>query len=134
MTPLSDRYSMARPKPSAPPWSPGQSGNPKGRPVGSRNKLNEKFILALHDDFAKHGRGVIERVREQRPDVYLKVIASILPRELHWKNEPLFQGTTDEQLDELLESIRGVLAARTPTSGGTGDEASRGGDKPDRVH
>lgn len=125
---------MARPKPSAPPWSPGQSGNPKGRPVGSRNKLNERFLLALHDDFAKHGPEVIERVREQRPDVYLKVIASILPRELHLKNESPFEGISSEQLDGLIEAIRGILAARTQTGGGTGDEPSRGGDKPDRVH
>jgi len=51
---------------------------PKGPPLGSRNKLNEKFILALHDDFAKHGPAVIEKVREARPEIYLKVIASIL--------------------------------------------------------
>src|SRR6266567_2346039 len=105
---------MARPKPTAPQWQPGQSGNPKGRPIGSRNKLNEKFILALHDDFAEHGPAVIERVREQRPDVYLKVIASILPREMHFKNESPFEGMSSEQLDEMLESIRGILAARTP--------------------
>jgi len=54
---------MPRPKPSAPHWRPGQSGNPKGRPIGSRNKLNEKFILALHDDFAKHGPAVIDDMR-----------------------------------------------------------------------
>jgi Family of unknown function (DUF5681) len=45
---------MARPKPSAPQWQPGQSGNPKGRPIGSRNKLNET-----------------EKVRETRPEIYL---------------------------------------------------------------
>src|SRR5690348_492802 len=117
---------MARPKPSAPPWSPGQSGNPKGRPVGSRNKLNERFLLALHDDFAKHGPAAIERVREQRPDVYLKVIASILPRQLHLKNESPFEGMSSEQLDEMLGSIRGILASRTQTGGRTGDEPSRG--------
>jgi Family of unknown function (DUF5681) len=71
---------MPRPKPPAPQWRPGQSGNPKGRPIGSRNKLNEKFILALHDDFEKYGPAVIEKVRETRPEIYLKVIASILPR------------------------------------------------------
>jgi hypothetical protein len=68
---------MPRPKPSSPAWQPGQSGNPKGRPIGSRNKLNEKFILALHDDFVEHGSKVIAKVREEKPDIYLKVIASI---------------------------------------------------------
>ena len=27
------------------PWKPGQSGNPKGRPQGSRNKLTEDFFV-----------------------------------------------------------------------------------------
>ena len=49
---------MPRPKPSAPQWQPGQSGNPKGRPIGSRNKLNEKFILGSARRFreARSGR------------------------------------------------------------------------------
>jgi len=46
---------MPRPKPSAPQWQPGQSGNPKGRPIGSRNKLNEKFILARRFREARAG-------------------------------------------------------------------------------
>ena len=105
---------MPRPKPSAPQWQPGQSGNPKGRPIGSRNKLNEKFILALHDDFAKHGPAVIEKVRETRPEIYLKVIASILPRELHFRTANAFDGISDEELNQSLESIRRVLASRAP--------------------
>jgi hypothetical protein len=28
-----------------PPWKPGQSGNPLGRPKGSRNKLAEQFFI-----------------------------------------------------------------------------------------
>ena len=27
----------------APPWQPGHSGNPAGRPLGSRSKLSERF-------------------------------------------------------------------------------------------
>jgi len=30
-------------------YKPGQSGNPNGRPKGSRNKLGEAFIAALHE-------------------------------------------------------------------------------------
>jgi hypothetical protein len=67
----------------APQWQPGQSGNPKGQPIGSRNKLNEKFILALHDDFAKHGPAVIAEVRETRPEVYLERIPVMFEHSRH---------------------------------------------------
>jgi hypothetical protein len=94
---------------------PGQSGNPTGRPVGNRNKLTEKFILALHDDFVEHGPAVIKKVREDKPDAYLKVIASILPRQLHFKNESVFDGMSNEQLDQTINAVRSVLLAGTPT-------------------
>ena len=64
-------------------WRSGQSGNPKGRPRSARNKLSEKFIGALCDDFVEHGIKAIETVRETRPDVYLKVIAQLIPAELN---------------------------------------------------
>lgn len=56
-------------------------GNP-GRPKGSRNKLGEDFLKALHADFEENGVEAIAQVREEKPDQYLKVIASILPKEI----------------------------------------------------
>ena len=38
------------------PWKPGQSGNPKGRPQGSRNKLSEDFLADLHDAWLAFGK------------------------------------------------------------------------------
>lgn len=35
-------------------FKPGQSGNPKGREKGSRNKLGEAFLEAMHDDSGSH--------------------------------------------------------------------------------
>jgi hypothetical protein len=61
-------------------WKPGQSGNVLGRPRGSRNRLGEDFVRSLADDFERHGVEAIKAVRERRPDHYLKVIASLLPR------------------------------------------------------
>jgi hypothetical protein len=120
---------MAREKSLGPPWQPGQCGNPAGRPIGNRNKLNEKFILALHDDFVQHGSKVIAKVREEKPDIYLKVIASILPRELHVKDGSVFDGMSNEQLDEILGSVRAVLTARAPSGIGDGTAAAGGQDK-----
>jgi hypothetical protein len=58
-----------------PPWKPGESGNPAGRPKGSRNKLGQAFLDAMQADFEQHGTAVIVEVREKLPHVYLKVVA-----------------------------------------------------------
>jgi hypothetical protein len=125
---------MSKNKTLQPPWKPGESGNPKGRPIGARSRLSEKFILALHDDFTEHGSAVIEKVRIKQPGIYLKVIASLLPREWHVKNEPLFDGMTNEQLDEIIGSVRRILATRAPTAGPDGEKKTSGGDEPNRLH
>jgi hypothetical protein len=85
-------------------WKPGQSGNPNGRPKGSRNKLGEAFISALHDDFIANGEKVIETVRAEKPDAYLKVIASILPKQFELDGN-LLTKFTDEQLGQLVAAL-----------------------------
>jgi hypothetical protein len=83
----------------------------------------------LHDDFVKHGVQVIEEVREKRPEIYLKVIASILPRDVHIRSESLFEGIPDGQLDQSLVEVRRQLAARAGISDGAGGEAPVSSDK-----
>ncbi len=63
------------------PWKKGEVPNPAGRPKGSRHRLSEKFILALHDDFERHGTAVVEAVRNESPGEYLRIIASIVPKQ-----------------------------------------------------
>jgi hypothetical protein len=61
---------------------PGEVRNPAGRPKGARNKLGEAFVKALHEDFEIHGVEAVEKVRDEKPDQYLKVIASLMPKEI----------------------------------------------------
>jgi hypothetical protein len=121
---------MSNLKTLAPAWEPGQSGNPAGRPVGNRNKLNEKFILALYEDFSQFGVAVIEEVRVSRPEIYLKVIASILPRQMHVRSESLFEGMSNGDVERLLTEVRRTLVTRAGTSDGEGSSAPGGGHKP----
>jgi hypothetical protein len=73
-------------------FQPGNAGGP-GRPKGARHKLKELFLTALANDFEAHGIEAINRAREEKPDTYLKVIASILPKEHTGEDgAPLFEG------------------------------------------
>jgi hypothetical protein len=63
------------------PFRPGQSGNPKGRPKGARNRLGTQFLEALEVDFNQFGSDAIAMVREKKPDVYMRVVADLLPKE-----------------------------------------------------
>jgi hypothetical protein len=90
------------------PFQPGQSGNPAGRKPGSRGKLSEAFLAALCEDFAEHGRETIERVRNEKPDAYLKVIASILPKQIDVTTDP-FDGMSDEELVTMIRASEAAI-------------------------
>jgi hypothetical protein len=84
----------------------------------------------LYDDFVQHGAQVIEEVRVSRPEIYLKVIASILPRQMHVRSESLFAGMTNDDVDQLLGEVRRTLLTRAGASDGAGSEAPVGSNKP----
>jgi hypothetical protein len=48
---------------------------------GSRNKLGEDLIADLQAHWEKHGADAIGKVFAARPDIYLKVVASLVPKE-----------------------------------------------------
>ena len=58
----------------------GNSGG--GRPKGSRNKLTERFLDTIANDFAEHGAEAIAKVRTTDPATYLKIVGSIITRNL----------------------------------------------------
>ena len=62
------------------PWKKGQSGNPKGRPVGARQVLSDRFIKVLANDFNEHGVEAVERVRKDKPEQYLATINKLMPK------------------------------------------------------
>ena len=80
----------------------GNSGGP-GRPRGSRNLLGEEFVAAVYVDWTKHGKAVLAKVRSISPGSYLRVVASLVPRDVIVQRTPSeLDDLTDNQLLQLL--------------------------------
>ncbi len=104
-------------------------GNP-GRPKGSRNKLGEDFIAALHEDFQANGTAAIIKVRSEKPDQYLQDIASIVPKDLN-VNVNNFDGMSD---DELRSELRELAASLAAFVGDGADEGDHEGTRAPQTH
>jgi hypothetical protein len=89
-------------------FKPGVSGNPGGKPVGTRNRLQGDFLRALADDFDQHGRAAIIRMREEDPAAYVRLVAQLMPKEFEI-NRPL-DGLTDDELYAAIDRLRSQLA------------------------
>ena len=86
----------------------GNSGG--GRRKGSRNKLTERFLDTIADDFAEHGADAIAKVRINDPIAYLKIVGSLIPRDLILRREeapPInLPEITQEELVEFIDERR----------------------------
>lgn len=110
---MADEFEQTTPKQRPYGFQPGKSGNPAGRPKGARSKLGEVFLQALVDDFDKNGAAAIEATRLTKPEVYVKVVASLLPKQIEIK-ENAFDGVSDEELAALVAAARSALGVVEP--------------------
>ena len=69
--------------PQLTPFPKGVSGNPKGRVMGSRQKLTEGFINDLSKYYEVEGASLIKRVGDEQPAMLLQVIARLLPKDIN---------------------------------------------------
>jgi len=95
-----------RSKQKTPLWKPGQSGNPAGRPLGRKNKFSGDFWAALQQEWELRGADALNTVCKYRPEVYVKIIASLVIREDHPSEEIRPYEYSDEEIGELIEMIQ----------------------------
>jgi hypothetical protein len=54
-----------------------------GRALGSRNRLTEDFLRDLSAAWREHGADALTRCATESPDVFVKVVSSLMPREVN---------------------------------------------------
>jgi hypothetical protein len=57
------------------PFPKGVSGNPQGRPLGSRNKLSEAFLTDFYQAWQELGPEALRRCAVENPKDFIKVAA-----------------------------------------------------------
>lgn len=96
-------------------FAPGVSGNPGGKPVKARNRLQGKFLNALADDFEENGAEAIRNCRLDDPSAYIRAIVALMPKELEISRQ--LDDLTDDELESALIAARALAAARHSRDG-----------------
>lgn len=96
------------------PWKKGESGNVKGRPTGSRNRLSENFLVDILAIYTEYGKDAIESVAVNQPVEFLKIIAKLLPKKAE------IEISAAHEISITLEQRRRIAEAWIISQGDTG--------------
>lgn len=80
-------------------FKPGQSGNPIGKPKGTRNKISKNIkqvFLSVFEEMSGQ-QALLEWAQENR-DAFFSMIAKLLPKDIEIKSE-------NEQTINIISSI-----------------------------
>jgi hypothetical protein len=101
-------------------WKKGESGNLAGRPRGKRSIFSSAFVADMTENWRKNGATAIQRVYEERPEIYLKVALALIPKEFLLEVSRPLERMSDadlqlaaeqerEQQTKLIEHLRGKV-------------------------
>ena len=76
-----------------------------GRPAAVRNKFSNAFLTDFLADWQSNGAAAIKTVRVRDPSTYLRVAASILPKEL-MVDAVMTTGMTAEERIEMIAALK----------------------------
>src|SRR5689334_9101010 len=63
-------------------WTPGESGNPHGRPIGARGRFSQRFITDLAAAWEQYGEQALARTAVEYPDRFVGICTHLLPKDV----------------------------------------------------
>ncbi|WP_291981776.1 DUF5681 domain-containing protein [Candidatus Accumulibacter sp. ACC005] len=92
-----------------PGWKPGQSGNPKGRPAGSRNRVTLVALAAMEEGAAAIAKKIVEMARQGDISAARLVLERLVPPA---KERPIFVTLPDtSSADGVAQAQAAILQA-----------------------
>jgi Family of unknown function (DUF5681) len=93
-------------------WRPGESGNPAGRPIGTRNKFSEQFLSDVAATWAKHGGTILEKMAVEESARFAELCGRLIPRDVQLTiGQRLPGGLEPDEWQALLAVLQAVKIA-----------------------
>ncbi|WP_244482957.1 MULTISPECIES: hypothetical protein [unclassified Mesorhizobium] len=80
----------------------------KPRAKRAKKTLGDDFLAAVRADFRAYGAGVIAEVRADKPDQYLKIVLSVLPRDFNATINQM-DGLSDDEIRSRIRALEAVV-------------------------
>ena len=89
-------------------WRTGVSGNPNGRPVGTRQAFSNGFLKDLAEVWAEHGRETMIKTAKDQPTTFFAVCARLIPSDVKLTLETHYAGLDPTDM-AILRAIREAI-------------------------
>ena len=101
-------------------WQPGQSGNPNGRPVGSRTAFSAGFLKDLAEVWSEEGREAMVKTAKTNPPVFFATCARLIGPEVKLTIEQQLPGNLSPSdwnlMVQVLDAVKTRLGNQLPTN------------------
>src|SRR5262245_9098855 len=86
--------------------------DPYGNVYYTRRRVNQAFLDALLEEFHKNGPKILERVGQEQPGTFMKVLGQLVPKELKVEHSNPLSHLSDEQLAAMVAHLEEQIAAK----------------------
>src|SRR3984893_16306787 len=95
-------------------WPPGVSGNPNGRPVGSRTAFSAGFLRDLAQVWQEHGHDTMVHTAKTQPATFFAVCARLIGPEVKLTIEQSLPGNLSGQDWAIMREIVDAVKTAVP--------------------
>ena len=102
-------------------WKPGVSGNPTGKPIGTRHAFSQGFIRDFALVWQEEGLEAVRKVARKSPESFVAIAAKVCPADVRVSIEPSAGGLSPEDwilVQQVVQAVKAALpdaAERNPT-------------------
>ena len=97
-------------------WPPGQSGNPAGKPPGTRTAFSQGFIRDFALVWAEEGLEAVRKVAKKSPEAFVAIAARICPNDVRLTLEQAIPGGMSLEDYSLMREVIAAIREGMPSA------------------